>query len=807
VGDSPDNLVGASLGPYRIVGKLGAGGMGVVYRARDEQLERDVAIKVLPAGMLSDEAARKRFRREALALSRVNHPNIATVYAFASQDGVDYLAMELVAGSPLSERTTVALPEEEVLSLGAQIAAALEEAHEHGVVHRDLKPGNVVITPRGVAKVLDFGLARLLQPEACTAGAAEGATESAALTHTVVGTPAYMPPEQLRGEAVDARTDIYALGCVLYEMATGHRAFQESVSTRLIEAILHRPPVSPRARNERVSPDLERIILKCLEKDRARRYQSAKELGVDLRRLAEPSSVHLAPEVAEAKAVPRERSRATLMVAVAGGLLLVFLVVAAAFNFGGWRDRLSGGVASATPIRSLAVLPLENLSHDPAQDYFADGMTEELTTNLAQIGALRVISRTSVMQYKGAHKPMPEIGRELNVDALVEGSVLRSGQRVRITAQLIRANADQHLWAKSYDGDLSDVLRLQSAVAREIAEEIKIALTPADQARLTSTRKVNPEAHEAYLLGRHYWEKGNEADLKKSIEYYQKALSIDPKDALAYAGLADTYMVLSDFYLPPRDVVPQARETAVKALQLDGSLAEAHNALALTHFLYDWDWVAAEREFKRALELNPSFADARHSYASFLAAMKRRDEAEAEILRAEQLAPFSGQLLQDSIWIRWLNRDFDKAVEKGQAAVVLDPQAAYCHINLGLALAQKGEFQEAIAQGDKARRLDESPLIHGFLGSIYAQAGRKAEAQKIIETLERNMDRHYVCPYEIGTISALLGHFDEAFAWYEKAVEVRSACMPFLWADPRLDSIRSDPRYVELIRRLKFPQL
>ena len=772
--------------------------MGVVYRAHDERLDRDVALKVLPGGALADDDARKRFRKEALALSKLNHPNIATIFDFDALDGVDFLVMELVEGESLAQRVQGgALAEKEVLAFGAQIADALEEAHEQGVVHRDLKPANILVTAKGRVKVLDFGLAKLLRP-------ATQADWTASITATpgVAGTLPYMSPEQLQGEAADARSDIYSLGGVLYEMATGRRAFRDEQSTRLIDAILHRPPVSPRALEAQVSPELERIILKCLEKDPASRFQSAKEIGVDLRRMGSP-----APVSSVAVPVPppaRVTNRKGIFVALGVGAALL-LAVAAALNVNDWRGRLAGKAASGK-IESLAVLPLENMSHDSAQDFFADGMTEELTADLAQIGALRVISRTSVMQYKGTRKLMPEIGRELNVDALIEGSVRRAGERVRITAQLIQASNDKHLWAKSYEGDLGDVLTLQSQVAGEIASEIKVALTPQDQARLTAARKVNPEAHEAYLRGRHSWEQANEVDLKKSLEYYQEALAKDPNLALAYAGLADTYNSLSDFYLPPRTVIPQATAAATKALQLDETLAEAHNALGLIHAYYDWDWSGAEREFKRAIELNPSFADAHANYAQFLAAMRRPDEARAEITRAEQASPFSEVAYLNGIWAAFLSWQYDEAIAQGKAGIKIDPQNAGMHVSLGLAYAQKGQFPEAIAEGEAGTKIDTSPLLFGFLGTIYATAGKRAEAQKVIDTLEANMSSHYVCPYEIGTTSLLLGRKDEAFRWFDKAIEVRSACMPLAWADPRLDSIHSDPRYKDLVRRLKFPE-
>jgi tetratricopeptide (TPR) repeat protein len=409
------------------------------------------------------------------------------------------------------------------------------------------------------------------------------------------------------------------------------------------------------------------------------------------------------------------------------------------------------------------------------------------------------------MQYKGTHKTMPEIGRELNVDALIEGSVLRAGQRVRITAQLIRAAADQHLWAKSYEGDMGDVLTLQSSVAGEIAGEIKAALTPRDQARLASARRVDPEVYEAYLRGRHSWEQANGADLRRSIEFYKQALARDPNYALAYAGLADSYSMLSDFYLPPREVMPKATEAANKAIELDDSLAQAHNALASIHYIYDWDWPGAEREWKRAIELNPNFADAHHLYGQYLFSMRRPVEGRAELNRAEQLAPFSGQVYVSACGSFWLNRQYDESISHCRRGLEFDPQNAYLHINLGLNLASKGQFEEAIREGETAGKMDDSRIIQGFLGTIYAQAGRRAAAERIRDTLRANLSAHYVCPYEIGTISLLLGNKDEAFHWIVKAIEARSVCIPYLWTDPRLDSIRSDPRYQELVQRLKFP--
>ncbi|MFQ5777854.1 MAG: protein kinase, partial [Terriglobia bacterium] len=574
-------MIGKTLSHYRIVEKIGAGGMGEVYRARDERLERDVAVKVLPTGTLADEAARKRFRKEALALSKLNHPHIATVFDFDTQDGLDFLVMEYVPGPSLAETLgDGALSEKEVVRLGGQIASALEEAHGQRVVHRDLKPGNIALTARGDAKVLDFGLAKLVRPvsQATT-------LDSLSETQGMAGTLPYMAPEQLRGEEVDARTDIHALGAILYEMVTGRRPFPETHGPRLTDAILHQAPPPPGRLKPNLSTRLEEIILKCLEKEPEHRYQSAKELLVDLRRPATPTGV-------SPRQVPGGSARLRLMVrlgavGIAVGALLVALV---GLNVGGLRDRLTGSVRSGQ-ITSLAVLPLDNLMNDPEQDYFVDGMTEAVITELSKIGALKVISRTSVMRYKETDKSLRAIAADLGVDAIVEGSVLRSGDRVRITAQLIDASTDEHLWADNFDRSLGDILALHSDVAQAIAREIKIAVTPEEEAHLASARPVNPEAHEAYLKGDYHWNKFTREGFAQSLGYFQQAIEIDPDYAPAYAGMARAYSVLGVFGgLVPSETHPKAKTAALKALELDDTLAQAHVALGMTMLLYDWDW-------------------------------------------------------------------------------------------------------------------------------------------------------------------------------------------------------------------------
>lgn len=594
-------MIDKILGHYRIREKIGAGGMGVVYRAHDERLDRDIALKVLPTGALADDAARRRFRKEAQLLAKLTHPNIAMIFDFDTQDGVDFLAMEYVAGQSLAQKLNEGvMTEKEAVKLGAQVAAALEEAHEQGIVHRDLNPRNILVTAKGQAKVLDFGLAKLLRTPSATE-----ATQSFAETESIAGTLPYMAPEQLRGESLDGRTDIYAMGCTFYEMAAGRRPFTEESAPRLTDEILHQTAVSPRALNSRISSQFETIILKCLEKDPGDRYQLARELSIDLRRLGTQSSA-AAIAVAENKPSASHARRLRMAIgAFAGALFLAALLIA--LNLGGVRDRLLGK-SGTQHIRSLAVLPLENLSHDTSQEYFADGMTEQLITDLAQISALKVISRTSVMQYKGVRKPLPQIAQELGVDAVVEGSVQRSGDRVRITAQLIDARADQHLWARSYERDLRDVLALQDEVAGAIATELKIELASQGQPRPAS-RPVDPQAFEAYLKGRYYSSKRTEKDVKESVGYFQQAIDKDPNYAPAYSGVADAYALLG--YrggLPSKEALSRGKAAALKALELDDSLAEAHASLAFIAETLEWDWQSAEREYKRALELNPGYA-------------------------------------------------------------------------------------------------------------------------------------------------------------------------------------------------------
>jgi eukaryotic-like serine/threonine-protein kinase len=792
-------MIGKILGHYRILEKIGAGGMGVVYRARDERLDRDIALKVLPAGALADDGARRRFRKEAVVLAKLAHPNIAMIFDFDTLDGVDFLAMEYVAGQSLAQKLDAGvIPEKEALALGLQVAAALEEAHEQGVVHRDLNPRNILVTPKGQAKVLDFGLARLLQPP----GAAE-ATQSFAETESIAGTLPYMAPEQLRGEALDGRTDIYALGCVFYQMAAGRRPFTGDTAPQLTDEILHQTALSPRAVNARVSPQFEAIIAKCLEKDPENRYQSAKELSVDLRRMGTASTVTMA-------ATKPERTRTDWRkLAIGGGAIAVaVLVIALAIEpkIGGLRDRLLGGTG-AGHIHSLAVLPLENLSRDPEQEYFADGMTDQLITDLAKISALKVISRTSVMQYKGARKPLPQIAQELGVDAVVEGSVQRAGDRVRIIAQLIDARADQHLWACSYERDLRDVLALQDEVAQAIANELKIEIASNGKPRPPSSRPVDPAAYEAYLKGHYYSSKRTENDLKKSIGYFLEAINKDPNYAPAYSGMAEAYALLGERgNLPSNEALTRGKAAALKAVGLDDSLAEAHASLAIIAETLEWDWPTAEREYKRALELNPGYAAGHHWYASYLMYLGRTEEGLTEAKRARELDPLS-LAINNALGGRLLlaGRE-NEAIEQIQKTLEMDPNFAPAHTQLGWAYLKKGMNDEAIAEFQKGVALSGSdPEESVDLGYAFAVTGKRDEAKRILARLKRKRERGFVAPAALGIVAGALGEKDEGFAWLEKAYESRDPQLTYLKVGPKFTPLRSDPRFQQLLRRMGLP--
>jgi serine/threonine-protein kinase len=768
--------------------------MGVVYRAHDEQLDRDVALKMLPAGTLADEATRTRFRKEALALAKLDHPNVATIHEFGSQNGVDFLVTAYVPGITLDTKLdSGALPEAEVIFLGIQLAKGLVAAHEQGVIHRDLKPGNLRLTPDGRLKILDFGLARLIEPES-------DGTLTATLTKSqeVTGTLPSMAPEQLRGQKADVRTDIWAAGAVLYEMATGERPFKQQTAPALAADIIHKAPPAPRSLKADMSPGLEAIIRKCLEKEPEKRYQSANELAIDLQR-PQPHSAGVTG-VATAKSPLRWRRG----LVAAGVAVFCMLALLFALNVGGWRERLLRE-GSQGPIESLAVLPLQNLSHDPEQDYFADGMTEELITDLSKIGALRVISRTSVMHYKGTTKTLPEIAHELKVDAVVEGSVLRSGDKVRITAQLIYAPTDRHLWAESYERDLRNVLALQSEVASVIASQIKIKVTPQEHVYLSSSRVINPDAYGAYLKGRYYWNQRTPEALKKSQQFLQQAIDIDPSYALAYAGLADSYFVLAiSGTLPAREAMPKSKAAALQALQIDDTLAEAHASLAAVLQNYDWKWTEAESEYKRAIELNPNYSTGHQFYGDQLMKMGRYTEGIAEMKRAVELDPLSPIISTFLGRAYYYARQYDQAIEQYRRTFEIVPNFGVAASFLVQAYEQKGMYEEAItAYGTELLGAGQSrekvANIATALRTAYKASGARGYWQKRLDMAKEESKQHPMS-LEIAHLYTKLGEKEQAFAWLDKAYEEHDMWLATLKAEPKWDSLRSDLRFQELER-------
>jgi TolB-like protein/Tfp pilus assembly protein PilF len=588
--------------------------------------------------------------------------------------------------------------------------------------------------------------------------------ESLTETQAVAGTLPYMSPEQLRGSRVDVRADIYALGVVLYEMATGRRPFREELSTQLVDDILHKSPPLPGRLNPDLSPKLDDIILKCLEKDPENRYQSVTELRVDLRRLTESSKV--APGLP-----PLPRRRYGVTVAAVSAVLLVSVLVG--LNVGGWRERF---VKRAGPnhIESLAVLPLENLSGDPQQDYFADGMTEAVITEVAQISELKVTSRTSVMQYKHTKKSLREIAKELGVDALLEGAVQRSGGRVAITAQLIQASTDRHLWAKSYEREMSDVLALEREVAQNVAEEVGVKLGSSQQAYVAGARTVNPESHEDYLLGLHYLRSGTREGTQKAVEYFQEAVAKDPKDARSYARLAEAYRGLSSLYMAPLEAMPKAKAAAVRALELDETLAESHASLGVAKLFHDWDWPGAEKEFRRALELNPSLVEAHLGEATYLASLGRFDDALAEDKLALSLDPASTRARVASLTHSYLARRFDRTIEECRKTIELAPNVGTPHATLGMVLSYEDRSAEAIVEAQNGARLSGSPSHLAMLGYVYARAKNRTEARKVIELLAEESKKRYVCSFDVAGIYVGLGEPDQGMQWLEKAYNERS---------------------------------
>jgi serine/threonine protein kinase/Flp pilus assembly protein TadD len=740
-----------TLSRYRLLERIGAGGMGEVWKAHDGRLDRIVAVKMLlrgALGPLSNDAGRERFRREALTLSRLSHPGIATVFDFDSEGDHEFLVMEFVPGGTLESRLQEGpLPLEQIQSLGAAVADALEDAHRHGVLHRDLKPGNVALTSEGQPKILDFGLALLQGGDAVTGRLTQAGT--------VMGSLAYMAPEQLAGEEEDARTDVYALGVTLFELAARQRPFAQNRPQALMFAIVNTPAPSLRTLRPEATADFDRLIASCLEKDRALRPASAAAVAEALRGLSASGS-----------------------------------------------SEPSAGSARGA-IRGIAVLPFRNISQDPTQEYFADGMTEAVISDLSRIKALRVISRTSAMHYKGTALSLPEIARELNVEAILEGSAHLVGGRVRLNVQLIAARTDETLWADRYDRQLENVLGLQSELAEKVAREIAVQLTPTEATQLARRHAVNPEAHLEYLKGRHSSWGGSPEGVDLGLRHAKRALDIDPDFAAAWSALADCHILRATRGMaPPAEAAAAAAAAARRALELDPSLADAHVSIGVVQ-MHTGDMQGCIHSLRHAIELNPALALAHNMLARALSSFERHEEALVAAQRSVSLDPLAVMLHTILGDVYYFARQYEKAVLSYRMAIELDSRFASAHTDLARSFEALGRFDEARAAYETGRRLSGGIAGPSFgLAHLEAAAGNVAEARRILDELTTARTQRVVSAWGIGAVHASLGDIDEAYRWLEIAVQEKASGLSLLRVHPRLDPIRSDARYWPLVRRV-----
>jgi len=742
--------------------------MGEVYLAQDTKLDRKVALKILPKELAADQDKMSRFVREAKLASALNHPNIITIHEIGEISGIHYIATEYIEGETLKTRLRgESLSLKAIVEIALQLASALEAAHQAGIVHRDIKPDNVMVRQDGIVKVLDFGLVKL-----SAAGSLEVDQEGETklqLTRvgSIMGTAAYMSPEQARGQETDPRTDIWSFGCVLYEMLTQQQPFQDDTMTDVLANIIYREPPSILLYRKETPAELEHIVAKSMHKNRDERYQSAKDLFIDLQQL---------------------QTR--------------LLVEAELIRSG--EGRSSGQIAVTSFVNSIAVLPFANLSAEKDNEYFSEGLTEEIIMNLSKLPMLKVITRGSTMRYVKEGKTHKQTATDLGVQYLLEGSVRRQGKNLRITTQLIDAFRDVYVWAETYRGTMEDIFDIQEKVAAEIVQALQLRLSPDEKQILRHRFTENTVAYQLYLQGRFFWNKRSEEGLKTAIRYFEQAIEKDPQYALAWAGIADSYSLLGEYgNIPRKELYPKAEAAVNKALEIDNRLAEVHTSLASLLMLSKWDWVNSEKEFKLALELNPNYATAHHWYSQWFLCMGRLEESLRMISRAAELDPVSQAILKDQGLTLYYKRQYDSAIEIAKRTLELDPNYAAAHRLLSLAYQGKGLFAEAIAENQNWGTLTGNKVETTVAqAQLYAVSGLRDEAIKLIEVLEKDelvVDQAY---RGLALVYTALGENDIAFKGLEKSYERHEEAILSLKVDPKMDSLRSDPRFLELLKKI-----